>query len=118
MSIIGASDTGEFGPVEPLLDHPVYAVSDLDAATREFGAATGVELAEGGRHLRLGARNVLHCLIRRPMVRAGVQTLRHCGQTKAGNSPASHGRSPIKMPLPEGRVALGDVEALHGDPVP
>ena len=52
-------DTGGFGPVEPSLDHLVYAVPDLDAATREFAAATGVEPAEGGRHLRRGTRNAL-----------------------------------------------------------
>lgn len=52
-------DSGGFGPVEPSLDHVVYAVPDLEAATREFAAATGVEPAEGGRHLGRGTRNVL-----------------------------------------------------------
>ena len=52
-------DTAGFGPVEPSLDHLVYAAPDLDAATREFAAATGVDPAEGGRHLGRGTRNVL-----------------------------------------------------------
>lgn len=58
---IGAprSDAAGFGPVEPSLDHLVYAVPDLDAATREFAAATGVEPAVGGRHVGRGTRNVL-----------------------------------------------------------
>lgn len=47
------------GPVEPSLDHLVYATPDLDATVREFTAATGVEPAEGGRHLGRGTRNVL-----------------------------------------------------------
>ncbi len=50
---------GRFGPVEPSLDHLVYAVPDLDAAARAFAAATGVEPAQGGRHLGRGTRNVL-----------------------------------------------------------
>ena len=52
-------DTGGFGPVESSLDHLVYAVPDLAAATQAFAAATGVTPAEGGRHLRHGTRNVL-----------------------------------------------------------
>ncbi len=52
-------DSRGFGPVEPLLDHLVYAVPDLDAATREFAATTGVAPAEGGRHPGRGTRNVL-----------------------------------------------------------
>ena len=48
-----------FGPVEPSLDHLVYAVPDLDAATRAFAAATGVVPAEGGAHVGRGTRNVL-----------------------------------------------------------
>jgi hypothetical protein len=47
------------GPVEPSLDHLVYATPDVDSAVREFAAATGVEPAEGGRHLGRGTRNVL-----------------------------------------------------------
>jgi hypothetical protein len=52
-------DTRGFGPVDPSLDHLVYAVPDLDAAVREFAAATGVEPAHGGRHVGRGTRNVL-----------------------------------------------------------
>ena len=48
-----------FGPIEPSLDHLVYAVPDLDAATRAFAAATGVAPAEGGAHVGRGTRNVL-----------------------------------------------------------
>lgn len=48
-----------FGPVEPSLDHLVYAVPDLDAAARAFAQATGVAPVEGGRHLGRGTRNVL-----------------------------------------------------------
>ena len=48
-----------FGPVEPSLDHLVYAVPDLDAATRAFAAATGVVPAEGGARVGRGTRNVL-----------------------------------------------------------
>lgn len=48
-----------FGPVEPSLDHLVYAVPDLDAATRAFAAATGVVPAFGGAHVGRGTRNVL-----------------------------------------------------------
>lgn len=48
-----------FGPVEPLLDHLVYAVPDLAAAVVAFTAASGVEPAEGGRHLGFGTRNFL-----------------------------------------------------------
>ena len=60
MSIRAAQpDTGSFGPVESSLDHLVYAVPDLAAATQAFAAATGVTPAEGGRHLRHGTRNVL-----------------------------------------------------------
>ena len=53
------TDTDGFGPIEPSLDHLVYAVPDLDVATREITAATGVAPTEGGRHLRRGTRNVL-----------------------------------------------------------
>ncbi|GAA1278996.1 VOC family protein [Pseudonocardia aurantiaca] len=53
------TDGRGFGPVEPSLDHLVYAVPDLDAATRAFRAATGVDPAPGGRHLGRGTRNVL-----------------------------------------------------------
>jgi hypothetical protein len=60
MSILPAgTDTGGYGPVEPSLDHLVYAVPDLDVASREFAAATGVVPVEGGRHLGRGTRNVL-----------------------------------------------------------
>jgi hypothetical protein len=52
-------DSGRFGPVEPSLDHLVYAVPDLAAATRDFAATTGLVPAEGGRHLGRGTRNVL-----------------------------------------------------------
>jgi Glyoxalase-like domain len=54
-----APNTGGFGPVDPLLDHLVYAVPDLDEAARAFTKATGVAPAEGGRHLGRGTRNVL-----------------------------------------------------------
>jgi hypothetical protein len=53
------ADATGFGPVEPSLDHLVYAVPDLDAATSRFAEATGVEPAAGGRHLGRGTRNVL-----------------------------------------------------------
>jgi Glyoxalase-like domain len=59
---ISPTQTGEpagFGPVEPSLDHLVYAVPDLDAAAQQFAAATGVTPVEGGRHLGRGTRNVL-----------------------------------------------------------
>ena len=46
-------------PVEPLLDHLVYAVPDLAAAVDRFQAETGVLPAAGGRHLGLGTRNFL-----------------------------------------------------------
>jgi hypothetical protein len=52
-------DVDGFGPVEPSLDHLVYAVPDLDAATREFTASTGVQPVQGGRHVGRGTRNVL-----------------------------------------------------------
>jgi hypothetical protein len=52
-------DAAEFGPIEPSLDHLVYAVPDLSAATHAFAAATGITPEEGGRHLRLGTRNFL-----------------------------------------------------------
>ncbi len=52
-------ESGRFDPVEPSLDHLVYAVPDLDAATREFAVTTGVAPADGGRHLGRGTRNVL-----------------------------------------------------------
>jgi hypothetical protein len=42
------STTREFGPVEPSLDHLVYAVPDLDAAARAFAAATGVPRPRAG----------------------------------------------------------------------
>lgn len=48
-----------FGPADPRLDHLVYAAPDLDAAVAEFAEATGVEPAEGGRHLGRGTRNYL-----------------------------------------------------------
>lgn len=60
MSISAAPVGGDgFGPVEPSLDHLVYAVPDLDAAMRRFATTTGVTPAEGGRHLGRGTRNVL-----------------------------------------------------------
>lgn len=49
----------EFGPVDLILDHLVYAVPDLEAAVRAFAAATGVEPVPGGRHLGRGTRNHL-----------------------------------------------------------
>jgi hypothetical protein len=54
----GSDDHG-FGPVDAALDHLVYAVPDLESATRAFAAATGVTPTEGGRHLGRGTRNVL-----------------------------------------------------------
>jgi Glyoxalase-like domain len=59
MTIKRAGSGDGFGPVDPALDHLVYAVPDLDAAARAFIAATGVAPAEGGRHLGRGTRNVL-----------------------------------------------------------
>ena len=52
-------DEGPFGPVDPTLDHLVYAVPDLDDGARAFAAATGVTPVEGRRHLGRGTRNVL-----------------------------------------------------------
>jgi hypothetical protein len=46
-------------PPEPLLDHLVYAVPDLDAAASTFTASTGIAPAPGGRHLGRGTRNLL-----------------------------------------------------------
>jgi hypothetical protein len=48
-----------FGPVDPQLDHLVYAVPDLAAAEAAFTAATGIAPAPGGRHLGQGTRNLL-----------------------------------------------------------
>jgi hypothetical protein len=60
VSIGRASSTvGRFGPLEPSLDHLVYAVPDLPSAARHFADLTGVAPAEGGRHLGRGTRNVL-----------------------------------------------------------
>ena len=53
------ADSRRFDPVEPSLDHLVYAVPDLDAAAREFAVTAGVAPAEGGRHRGRGTRNVL-----------------------------------------------------------
>ena len=46
-------------PVEPLLDHLVYAVPDLAAAVDRWHEQTGLLPAAGGRHLGLGTRNYL-----------------------------------------------------------
>lgn len=54
-----AADADGFGPVDPLLDHLVYAVPDLAAAHAAFSATTGVAPAPGGRHLGRGTRNLL-----------------------------------------------------------
>ena len=40
-----------------IVDHLVYATSDLDATVAEFTAATGVRPEPGGSHPRLGTRN-------------------------------------------------------------
>jgi hypothetical protein len=50
---------GDSGPVEPLLDHLVYAVPDLGAAVDWFQERTGLRPAAGVRHLGLGTRNFL-----------------------------------------------------------
>jgi glyoxalase-like protein len=50
---------GPTGPVDPQLDHLVYAVPDLAAAEAEFAAATGTTPAPGGRHVGRGTRNAL-----------------------------------------------------------
>jgi hypothetical protein len=49
----------KFGPADPALDHLVYAAPDLDAAVAAFAEATGVDPAEGGRHIGRGTRNYL-----------------------------------------------------------
>ncbi|WP_051342338.1 VOC family protein [Pseudonocardia spinosispora] len=49
----------ETGPIDPLLDHLVYAVPDLAEAVAEFASATGVAPVPGGRHLGRGTRNHL-----------------------------------------------------------
>ncbi len=46
-------------PIEPTLDHLVYAVPDLAAAIREFEGQTGLVPADGGRHVGRGTRNYL-----------------------------------------------------------
>ena len=51
--------SGDSGGVDPLLDHLVYAVPDLDAAVDWFEVRTGLRPAAGGRHLGLGTRNFL-----------------------------------------------------------
>jgi Glyoxalase-like domain len=48
-----------FGPPDPRLDHLVYAVPDLALGVAAFVEATGVEPAEGGRHIGRGTRNYL-----------------------------------------------------------
>ena len=59
MTISPAHSITEAGPVEPTLDHLVYATPDLAAAVAQFEAATGVRPAAGGRHLGRGTRNHL-----------------------------------------------------------
>jgi hypothetical protein len=46
-------------PVEPSLDHLVYATTDLDAAVSRFEAVTSIRPAKGGAHLGRGTRNYL-----------------------------------------------------------
>jgi hypothetical protein len=48
-----------FGPPDARVDHLVYAVPDLTAGVAAFVDATGVEPAEGGRHIGRGTRNYL-----------------------------------------------------------
>lgn len=47
---------GEDGPMA-VVDHVVYATSDLEATVAEFTAATGVRPEPGGSHPGLGTRN-------------------------------------------------------------
>lgn len=49
-------------PVDPLLDHLVYAVPDLTAACDDLEQRTGLRPVAGGRHLGLGTRNHLLAL--------------------------------------------------------
>jgi hypothetical protein len=44
---------------EPELDHIVFGVPDLVAASRQFAELTGVQPAPGGRHVGLGTANCL-----------------------------------------------------------
>lgn len=46
-------------PVDRDFDHLVYATTDLAATVARFTEMTGVEPAEGGRHLGRGTRNFL-----------------------------------------------------------
>lgn len=46
-------------PVDPLIDHLVYATPDLERTVAEFRDRAGLDPAEGGRHLGLGTRNFL-----------------------------------------------------------
>jgi hypothetical protein len=46
-------------PIEPSLDHLVYAVPDLGSAMPDFLQRTGLRPVEGGRHLGRGTRNYL-----------------------------------------------------------
>jgi hypothetical protein len=53
------TDVNGFDPPDPLLDHLVYAVPDLEAAEARFTTAAGIIPAQGGRHLGRGTRNLL-----------------------------------------------------------
>ena len=46
-------------PLDPRLDHLVFATDDLETAVATFAAATGVEPVPGGRHEGRGTRNYL-----------------------------------------------------------
>lgn len=59
MTIRPATAPPSPAPIDPLLDHLVYATPDLSATLAEFRARTGLDPAEGGRHIGLGTRNYL-----------------------------------------------------------
>jgi hypothetical protein len=59
MTIQALSSSPSPAPVEPRLDHLVYATPNLAATVTEFRAATGLDPAPGGRHVGRGTRNLL-----------------------------------------------------------
>jgi hypothetical protein len=56
---IAVSPDAEASPIEPSLDHLVYATVDLERTVAEFTEITGVPPVPGGRHLGRGSRNYL-----------------------------------------------------------
>jgi len=59
MTIRPVSSDPNPAPVEPRLDHLVYATPDLAGTVAEFRAATGLDPEPGGRHVGRGTRNLL-----------------------------------------------------------